>query len=89
MISASQQHVKAKNISAVVAYGLALPVIPSGTIHGMLIPPCYSIVTVEQTVSTSGDNEKSSSISLEGAMKRLWEMHSTSCARPISNLLGI
>jgi hypothetical protein len=51
-------HVKAKNITALVAYGSASPVIPGGTIHGRQVPPGYSVVTVEQIVKADGQNEK-------------------------------
>ena len=50
-------HVRVKNISVHVAYGSALPVIPSSTIHGMPIPPSYASVTVEQIVEPTHINE--------------------------------
>jgi len=56
--TACELHVKAKNFTALEAYGSALPVIPSGTIHGRTVPPGYSVVTVEQIVEASGENEK-------------------------------
>ena len=43
-------HVRARNISIHVAYGSALPLNPSTTIHGRLIPPGYTSITVEQIV---------------------------------------
>jgi hypothetical protein len=51
-------HVKAKNITALVAYGLALLMIPGGTIHGRQVPPGYSVVTVEQIAEADGQNKK-------------------------------
>jgi hypothetical protein len=54
METSCELHVKEKNITALVAYGLALPVISGGTIHGRSIPPGYSIVTVEQIVEAGG-----------------------------------
>jgi hypothetical protein len=47
-----------KNITALVACGSALPVIPGGTIHGRTVPPSYSVVTVEQIAEASEENEK-------------------------------
>jgi hypothetical protein len=51
-------HVKAKNITALVAYGSALPVIPGGTIHGRQVPLGFSVVTVKQIFEVGGQNEK-------------------------------
>ena len=48
-------HVRARNISIHVAYGSALPLNPSTTIHGRPIPPGYTSVTVEQII---GNNEE-------------------------------
>jgi hypothetical protein len=50
--------VKAKNITALVTYGSALPVIPGGTIHGRQVPPGYSVVNMEQIVEAGGQNKK-------------------------------
>ena len=48
---------RAKNISIHVAYGSALLVNPSSTIHGKPMPSGYTSVIVEQIVGTSGDND--------------------------------
>jgi hypothetical protein len=56
--TACELHVKAKNITALVACGSALPVIPGGKIHGRTIPPGYSVVTVEQIAEAGEENEK-------------------------------
>ena len=50
-------HVRARNISIHVAYGSALPLNPSTTIHGRPIPPGYTSVTVEQIVGNNEDLE--------------------------------
>src|SRR6185312_4320810 len=50
-------HVRARNISIHVAYGSALPLNPSTTIHGRPIPPGYTSVTVEQIVGNNDDLE--------------------------------
>ena len=39
------------------AYGSALPLSPSTTVHGRLVPPGYASVTVEQIVGNSEDLE--------------------------------
>ena len=54
---ACELHVRAKNISIHVAYGSALPLSPSTTIHGRLVPPGYASVTVEQIVGNNEDLE--------------------------------
>jgi hypothetical protein len=58
MQTACELHVKIKNITALVAHGLALLVIPGGTNHGRSVPPGYSVVTVEQIMEAGGQNEK-------------------------------
>jgi hypothetical protein len=58
MQTACELHVKVKNITTLVAYGSALPVIPGGTIHGRQVPPGYSVVTMEHIVEAGGQNEK-------------------------------
>ena len=72
-------HVRARNISIHVAYGSALPLNPSTTIHGRPIPPSYTSVTVEQIVRNNedleldfvgGDGEKTSGDALHGVV--LW-----------------
>ena len=50
-------HVRPRNISIHVAYGSALPLNPSTTIHGRPIPPGYTSVTVEQIVGNNEDLE--------------------------------
>jgi hypothetical protein len=55
--TACELHMKAKNITALVAYGSALPVIPGGMIHGRPVPPGYSVGTVEQIVEAGGQND--------------------------------
>lgn len=50
-------HVKAKIISVRVAYGSALPVMPAGTIFGMVIPPSYSTITVEKIVDGANNEQ--------------------------------
>jgi len=50
-------HVRARNISIHVAYGSALPLNPSTTIHGRPIPPGYTSVTIEQIVGNNEDLE--------------------------------
>ena len=80
-------HVRARNISIHVAYGSALPLNPSSTIHGKPIPPSYTSVTVEQIV---GNNEDLELDFVEVMERRHWEMHCTGSfygARPTSNLL--
>ena len=71
--------VRARNISIHVAYGSALPLDPSTTIHGRLIPPGYTSVTVEQIVGNNedleldfvgGDGEKTLGDALHGVV--LW-----------------
>ncbi|RLN40057.1 hypothetical protein C2845_PM01G43970 [Panicum miliaceum] len=57
MQTTCELHVRVKNITSLVAYGSALPMIRGGTIHGMLVPSGYSIVTVEQIVDAGGQNE--------------------------------
>ncbi|RLN07716.1 transposon protein, putative, CACTA, En/Spm sub-class [Panicum miliaceum] len=54
---ACELHVRVRNITALVAYESALPVIPGGTIHGMPVPQGYSIIAVEQIVEAGGKNE--------------------------------
>ena len=72
-------HVRARNISIHVAYGSALPLNPSTTIHGRPIPPGYTSVTVEQIVGNNedlelnfigGDGEKTLGDALHGVV--LW-----------------
>ena len=72
-------HVRARNISIHVAYGSALPLNPSTTIHGRPIPPGYTSVTVEQIVGNNedleldfvgGDGEKTLGDALDGVV--LW-----------------
>ena len=72
-------HVRARNISIHVAYGSALPLNPSITIHGRPIPPGYTSVTVEQIVGNNedleldfvgGDGEKTLGDTLHGVV--LW-----------------
>ncbi|KAG2642541.1 hypothetical protein PVAP13_2KG196112 [Panicum virgatum] len=72
-------HVRARNISIHVAYGSALPLNPSTTIHGRAIPPGYTSVTVEQIVGNNedleldfvgGDGEKTLGDALHGVV--LW-----------------
>ena len=48
---------RAKNISVHIAYGSALPLSPSTTIHGRPVPPGYTSVTVEQIVGNNKDFE--------------------------------
>ena len=50
-------HERAWNISIHVAYGSALPLNPSTTIHGRPIPPSYTSITVEQIVGNNEDLE--------------------------------
>ena len=47
---------RARNISIHVAYGSALPLNPSTTIHGRPIPPGYTSITVEQIVGRNNEN---------------------------------
>ena len=70
---------RARNISIHVAYGSALPLNPSTTIHGRPIPPGYTSVTVEQIVGNNedleldfvgGDGEKTLGDALHGVV--LW-----------------
>ena len=72
-------HVRARNISIHVAYGSALPLNPSTTIHERPIPPGYTSVTVEQIVGNNedleldfvgGDREKTLGDALHGVV--LW-----------------
>src|SRR6185312_12102377 len=72
-------HVRARNISIHVAYGSALPLNPSTTIHGRPIPPGYTSVIVEQIVGNNedlelnfvgGDGEKTLGDALHGVV--LW-----------------
>ena len=67
------------NISIHVAYGSALPLNPSTTIHGRPIPPGYTSITVEQIVGNNedleldfvaGDGEKTLGDALHGVV--LW-----------------
>jgi len=71
--------VRARNISIHVAYGSALPLNPSTTIHGRPIPPGYTSVTVKQIVGNNedleldfvgGDGEKTLGDALHGVV--LW-----------------
>ena len=57
MPTTCELHVRAKNISIHVAYGLALPLNTCTTIHGRPIPPGYTSVTVEQIVGNNEDLE--------------------------------
>ena len=88
-------HVRARNISIHVAYGSALPLNPSTTIHGRPIPPGYTSVTVEQIVGNNedleldfvgGDGEKTLGDALHGVVLwrkadiKLTAKHNGSCA---------
>ena len=73
------EQLRARNISIHVAYGSALPLNPSTTIHGRPIPPGYTSVTVEQIVGNNedleldfvgGDGEKTLGDALHGVI--LW-----------------
>ena len=75
MPTACELYVRAKNISIHVAYGSALPLSPSTTIHGRSVSPGYTSVTVEQIVGNSedleldfvgGDGEKTLGDALQG-----------------------
>ena len=57
MPTACELHVRVKNITVHVAYGSALPLIPSTSIHGRTVPPGYASVTVEQIVGNNEDLE--------------------------------
>jgi len=79
MPTACKLDVRTKNISVHVAYGSALPLDPSTTIHGRPIPPGYASVIVEQIVGNNedleldfvgGDGEKTLGDTLHGIV--LW-----------------
>jgi hypothetical protein len=89
MQTACELHVKVKNITTLVAYGSALPVIPGGTIHGRQVPPGYSVVTVEQKVEASGQNQKLELDFVGGDGEKMLGEVSYYGARLTSNLPGI
>jgi hypothetical protein len=63
--TACELHVKANNISALVAYGSALPVIHGGMIHGM--PTCADNEKLEIDF-VGGDGEKALGEALHGVI---------------------
>ena len=93
MLTPCELHVRAKNISIHVAYGSALPLNPSTTIHGRPIPLGYTSVIVEQIVGNNedleldfvgGDGEKTLGDALHGVV--LWLQAQQLPCRPIAHL---